>query len=297
MWNLYSEVDDIVDLLTDGKAGTIPDSVKGDVVRLTALIHQDSCKIFYIIHRESREELRNCNRMAWELIRDFNSRPFSDKILRKFVDVRFHGKSEGGGIDDEVGGPILTLNVPLDKWQAEPKTRANLIVNRVKLSQREHDNRSGVPPSTTPSVTESPPRLIAEALVQSEVPRTVAEPSSPPPLTQPAERVEQPLPSKSQPPSYDASATNPATVTDSATFLGEMLDEIKKIRVNTERAAINTGQTAINTGQMADTQTDILALAEETNDAVTSPPEDAPEATEDAPNGTNHPEGGPEGTH
>ena len=294
--NLWPDGDELEELLLDGNPGAIPESTKNNAVLLTALINKDNCQFFYLVRRVSREELRTTNETAWELLRDFNMRPFPSQVLQKFIDVWVFDENKGeGSIPELVPGPILTVNVSLKKWQGNMKGCAQWVRTKARTNCESTDGRFSV--SHTPSATESPPRhssiltssdqnhttgrgteaaevqtAAAHELHQSPGPHLAryqqpCNQDSPQPPHQ-----QSPQPPAQPPPPYDNNNndTRPGT---------EVLKVLKDIRDLVGRTATAAEQNAQNTGVIRDTQQDTLALAEEIHDVVTAPLEDTHETT------------------
>ncbi|CAI8000273.1 hypothetical protein GBAR_LOCUS2883 [Geodia barretti] len=296
--NLWPDGDELEELLYDGNPGTIPESAKKDAHQLTALIMKDNCQFFYLVRRVSREELRTTNETAWELLRDFNTRSFPSKVLHKFIDVWVFDENEvEGGFPELVPGPILTVNVSLNKWRGNMKGCAQWVRSKARTNIDSPDGRFS--PSHTLSATESPPRvssvltnsdqnhtpgLVPEAaeVQTAAAPELRQSPGPHPPLYQQprnqdsSQTPHQQSPPKQLPPPYN-NGTHPET--DTGGFLKEILYVLKDIRTSGGRTATAAEQSAQNTSLMRERQGETLALTEEIHDTVTAPSEDTHEAT------------------
>ena len=294
MFNLWPDGDELEELLPDGTPGTIPESAKNDADQLTALIMKDSCKLFYLIHHVSREELHKTNTAAWELLRDFNNRPFPPEILQKFIDVRVFDEDEGEGILELVPGPILTINVSLKKWRGKMKECAEWIRSKARVNCDTPDGQ--FVSSQTPSATESPPRFnvlpeltgsepiestfdsplpavqtVKTPGLQTHQPQLIDNQNRPPQPFSPSSKQQVPRPSHEQPPP-PYSNPNPNVFVD-------IYRELKKMNEKGDKLVAASERTANNTGVMREAQEDTLALTEEVHETVTAPREDAQEGT------------------
>jgi hypothetical protein len=293
--NLWPDGDELEELLYDGNPGTIPESDKKDAHKLTALITKDNCQFFYLVRRVSREELRTANETAWELLRDFNTRSFPSKVLQKFIDVWvFDENKVVGGFPELVPGPILTVNVSLNKWRGNMKGCAQLVRSKARTNIDSPDGMFSA--SHTPSATESPPRFTTElepvettvdsplAVVTTveaavmQTPEAYLPHHQPPLLHQPPTESLSHLPEKPHPQSPNQPPPPYTNPNPESNVLSDILHELKKLNVTEEKVAANMQKTADNTRDMKGTQEDTRALAEEIHEAVTEPPEDTPEA-------------------
>ena len=287
--NLWPDGDELEELLYDGNPGTIPESAKKDAHQLTALIMEDNCQFFYLIHRVSQDELRTTNETAWKLLRDFNTRSFPSKVLQKFIDVRVFDENEvEGGFPELVLGPILTVNASLNKWRGNMKGCAQSVRSKARTNIDSPDGRFSVS-STSESLSrfdaepvemtvDSP--LPAVTTVEAAVMQTPEAYLHQPPLihqppTEPLSHspVQQPHPQSPNQPPPPYTNRNPES-----NVLSDILHELKKLNVTEVKVAANMQKTADNTRDMKGTQEDTRALAEEIHEAVTEPPEDTPEA-------------------
>ena len=259
VWNLWLDDDGIVDdeiveLLAEANRGEIPPDIgKDDTHRLISLLLHKSCKNFYLVHRDSREKLRSNNLVAWQLLRDLNNLTFSREALQKFIDVRVYDEEEINGLMDEVPGPILTVNLSLQKWKENSKERAVWIQSKARANKNEPD---GPFPSETSSPTDSPPRHtpVLEPLQTTEFPARY----SAPPVNQDRNGTARP-PTAEQPPSY-STAAGPET--------REILSTLQEVHKHTKKLAEDHEE---NSAMFSE----ILARVNQN----ASPGEDAPEGT------------------
>ena len=255
LWNLCPDLEHIDELLLNGSPGVIPENYKEDHSLLVSLIRQKSCQAFYLVHRESREDLMTSNPVTAKLLRDFITLNLPSKDLKKLIDVRFHSEQER--LNSESSDLILVIDMSEKEWRENPKQCAKRIVSRVgvhqdKLKRSQDDPDGGLSSSESSSSTNNSPRNHSQsylpqitteqqltappvALRESSSQKYTLEPARPTHPPQPSQppttqgRVEPP------PPSYSSGASNQPLIGDE---LGkEILEELKNISKYTGMSA------------------------------------------------------------
>ena len=260
LWNLCPDLEHIDELLLNSSPGVIPDNYKENLPLLVSLIRQESCQVFYLVHRESREDLMTSNPVAAKLLRDFIMLNLPDKDLKKLINVRFHSEQER--CDSESSDLILVIDMLEKEWRENPKQCAKRIVSRVgvhqgKLKRGQDDPDGGLSSSESSSSTNSSPRNHSDQLkpylpqITTEQPLTAPPvalalshpPAHPPqpPAHPPAHPPQPSQPPTTQgrveplPPSYSSGASNQPLIGDE--WGEKILEELKNISKYTGMSA------------------------------------------------------------
>ena len=259
------EVDDFTDMLysTSGETkGDLPQSTQDDILytqKLIALLRDQRCKTFYFIYQQSPEWLKVNNNMAWELMRDLTVRSYGPDVTGKMIMIRIGDDDCGNNNIGVVNGPILTLTVSINQLKDTSlvKSLVEKIHSKARVNIDDTDDRGYNHSQTPPTMNNGPLKFSPD--LESQPPSYTSTPPTPPPAVPPAKESQQPQSISSAHPNLEL-----------APILKSIENELVTLnKKHDEQLEVNK-RTANNTGTMAEEQSGIKQVVEDTNDRVTS---------------------------